>query len=70
MAKKYDGDAWAGLLANANVGGENVHRGAVLGVLLGAESGAAALDPRLEKGLKNRADIAREIEALVAAVSS
>ena len=29
MAKKYeDGDVWAALVANANVGGENVHRGA------------------------------------------
>ena len=34
MAKKYGGDdVFDALLVNANVGGENVHRGAVLGAL-------------------------------------
>merc|ERR1712151_272822 len=33
MILKYDKekDVWTGLVANANVGGENVHRGAILG---------------------------------------
>lgn len=35
LAYKYRDDPRAGLLANANVGGDNVHRGAVLGVLFG-----------------------------------
>lgn len=35
LAAKYWQEPTAGLLANANVGGDNVHRGAVLGVLFG-----------------------------------
>jgi len=35
LAYKYRDDPRAGLLANANAGGDNVHRGAVLGVLFG-----------------------------------
>jgi len=35
LAYKYRDDPRAGLLANANVGGDNAHRGAVLGVLFG-----------------------------------
>ena len=71
MHKKYSGDdVWKALLANANVGGENVHRGAVLGTLLGAEAGAAALDPKLVDGLFHKAEIGREIDALVAALDA
>jgi ADP-ribosylglycohydrolase len=36
FASKYASDPEAGLIANANVGGDNCHRGAVLGALLGA----------------------------------
>jgi len=36
---KYQKDPAAGLLANTNLGGDNVHRGAVLGVLFGLLSG-------------------------------
>ncbi len=35
LAWKYRNDPLKGLLANANLGGDNCHRGAVLGVLLG-----------------------------------
>lgn len=42
LAFKYAQDPCAGLLANANVGGDNVHRGAVLGALLGLVDDAAA----------------------------
>ena len=70
MTKRFaGGDAAAGLLANANHGGENVHRGAVLGVLLGAEAGAAGLDPTLVDGLFHADAIRREIDAAVAAVA-
>jgi ADP-ribosylglycohydrolase len=39
LAWKYAGDFSAGILANANVGGDNCHRGAVVGSLLGAANG-------------------------------
>jgi ADP-ribosylglycohydrolase len=35
LAYRYSTDMQAGLLANTNLGGDNVHRGAVLGALLG-----------------------------------
>ncbi|XRA98921.1 ADP-ribosylation crystallin J1 [Pycnococcus provasolii] len=38
LASKYADDPVAGLLANTNSGGENAHRGSVLGALLGAQS--------------------------------
>jgi len=69
MTKKYSGgDVFQALLNNANVGGENVHRGGVLGVLLGAEAGAAALDPKLATGLYHSAEIEAEIAALLKAL--
>ncbi len=36
LAWKYAGDFDAGIIANANVGGDNCHRGVVVGALLGA----------------------------------
>ena len=55
MAAKYaDADVWTALLANANVGGENVHRGCVLGALLGAHSGVERLPPQLVDGLADK----------------
>lgn len=50
------------LLANANVGGDNVHRGAVLGLLVGAAS-ADEFPAHLSEGLLESAPIAGEIEA-------
>ena len=69
MAHKHaDVGAWKGLLANANAGGENVHRGATLGAALGAATGVDSLDPNLVSGLAARAELAVEIDAFVAAV--
>lgn len=62
-------DVWSSLLFNANVGGENVHRGAVLGALLGAQRGFATLPRALIDGLAARHELAVEIDAFVAAVS-
>jgi hypothetical protein len=42
-AYKYAEDPKAGLLANANTGGENVARGAVLGAVYGAGLGMKVL---------------------------
>lgn len=39
LAWKYAGDFSAGVCANANAGGDNCHRGAVTGALLGAAEG-------------------------------
>ena len=68
MATKYTNKLEEGLLANANCGGENVHRGAVLGALIGAEVGLSGIDPRLVHGLKDRDAISCEIDAFVASV--
>eukprot|EP00854_Cymbomonas_tetramitiformis_P019500 gene19500-23318_t len=52
MAHKYSGNIQQGLLANANTGGENVHRGIVLGALLGAAEGYRAIPAKWITGLK------------------
>ena len=44
FAYKYVDATKAGLLANTNVGGDNVHRGSVLGLILGLVSGSALDD--------------------------
>jgi len=43
LAWKYAADFEAGVIANANVGGDNCHRGAVVGALLGAAAGMSAI---------------------------
>lgn len=58
---------WEALLANANVGGENVHRGSVMGAVLGARSSDVPL-PKLVDGLYATEELEREIEAFVRAV--
>ena len=42
LAAKYQPDVQAAVLANTNVGGENAHRGAVLGSIVGLISGNTA----------------------------
>jgi len=49
LAWKYHEDFSAGIIANANVGGDNCHRGAVTGALLGA---ALGVPPRWSDGLR------------------
>lgn len=46
FAWKYADDFEAGVIANANVGGDNCHRGAVIGALLGGTTGFPCLPPR------------------------
>lgn len=65
---KYGGDFEGCLLANSNCGGENVARGHTLGALLGAFFGASRIPEHLKEGLKDSADVARDIEAFVAAI--
>jgi ADP-ribosylglycohydrolase len=70
MVCKYtsNDNVWQGLLANANVGGENVHRGSILGAILGARAGEDALPINLKKGLHDYAELEQEIDSFVKAV--
>eukprot|EP00535_Pseudo-nitzschia_heimii_P006336 CAMPEP_0197189216 /NCGR_PEP_ID=MMETSP1423-20130617/19373_1 /TAXON_ID=476441 /ORGANISM="Pseudo-nitzschia heimii, Strain UNC1101" /LENGTH=394 /DNA_ID=CAMNT_0042641271 /DNA_START=344 /DNA_END=1528 /DNA_ORIENTATION=+ len=75
VAKYSDGSSnraggervWEGLLANANVGGENVHRGSIMGAVLGARA-SDPLPAKLIDGLYAKDDLEREIDAFVKAV--
>jgi ADP-ribosylglycohydrolase len=51
LAYKYSDDPEGCLIANTNLGGDNAHRGAVLGALLGAADGFDAWPDRWVKGL-------------------
>ena len=64
LAYKYAVDPLKGLLQNTNLGGENCHRGAVLGTILGAATGC-----RLElfKQLVHAQQIQAEIESALKA---
>lgn len=53
LALKYHDRPEQGLVANTTLGGDNVHRGAVLGALLGAENSLEAFPPRWVKGLRD-----------------
>jgi len=57
LALKYHDRPEQGLVANTNLGGDNVHRGAVLGALLGAENGLEAFPARWVKGLRHPPDL-------------
>ena len=64
LAAKYRNDVNRGLLTNTNLGGENAHRGSVLGSLLGLASGqynqqwyeALTLQPALDEQLNQFLD--------------
>ncbi|MFN0126724.1 MAG: ADP-ribosylglycohydrolase family protein [Verrucomicrobiales bacterium] len=66
LAWKYAGDFEAGVIANANVGGDNCHRGAVVGALLGAASGMARMPSRFVKGIHGTERLRALIDSLVA----
>lgn len=51
LALKYADDPQRALIVNANLGGDNCHRGAVLGALLGAAHGPKAWPQRWRDGL-------------------
>ncbi|CAE7256538.1 unnamed protein product [Symbiodinium natans] len=56
------------LLAQSNVGGETVHRGAILGALAGATAGRSSLPDAWCKGLADFVAIDAEVESFVQAV--
>jgi ADP-ribosylglycohydrolase len=66
LAWKYADDFEAGLIANANVGGDNCHRGAVVGALLGASTGMARIPTRFCDGLHDVATLRRQIHQVAA----
>ncbi len=52
LAWKYATNFEAGIVANANVGGDNCHRGAVVGALLGVSMGIDGVPARFYEGLQ------------------
>ncbi len=68
MNYHFAGKLRHGLLTNANAGGENVHRGELLGLTLGAHQGNTAEIADLVISLRDHAAIKREIDAFVECV--
>jgi len=52
LAWKYADDFESGVISNTNVGGDNCHRGAVVGALLGASVGFSRIPHRFIDGLQ------------------
>ncbi len=64
LAWKYAADFEAGIIANTNLGGDNCHRGAVVGALLGAAVGTSRIPAKFCEGLHDAAVLRREISSL------
>lgn len=60
LALKYSDDVEKALVVNTNLGGDNAGRGAVLGALLGAANGLAAIPTRWRDGLLNPPPVLRD----------
>jgi len=69
FASKYADNFEQAVLANANCGGENVHRGCVLGALLGAYHGESGIPAHLKEGLHDTEALSKEIEAFKTAIA-
>lgn len=65
LAARYHDDFETALIANTNVGGDNCHRGAVLGAILGATLGVNAIPKRWINGLTSHDKLNDEIELFV-----
>mmetsp|Transcript_17499 Transcript_17499/g.22814 ORF Transcript_17499/g.22814 Transcript_17499/m.22814 type:complete len:82 (+) Transcript_17499:927-1172(+) len=71
MARKYrEQSVWQALIANANAGGENVHRAALLGAVLGTAYGESNLPDHLKTGLYDYSAIVKEIEQFINALDN
>ena len=66
LAARYHDDFEKALIANTNVGGDNCHRGAVLGAILGASLGVDAIPKRWINDLTAHAELDEEIEKFIA----
>ena len=65
FALKYQNDAEAGLIANANCGGDSAARGIVVGMLLGAlPNGALPAQHRWMTGLNSMSKVQKLMDAL------
>lgn len=65
LAARYHSEFESALIANTNVGGDNCHRGAVLGAILGAALGVYAIPKRWINGLTSHDALNDEIELFV-----
>ena len=65
LAYKYQDDPWQALRVNTNLGGDNVHRGIVLGTILGLQRDTVAAN--WFNQLADHEVIAQEIDAALAA---
>ena len=65
LAWKYADDFEAGVIANTNVGGDNCHRGAVVGALLGAASGLERLPAKLVNDIHDASRLGSRIARLI-----
>lgn len=68
LAYKYADSFEDAVLANTNVGGENCHRGAALGAVMGAAVGEAGIPRRFIEGLHDYANIKKEMDAYIKVV--
>jgi ADP-ribosylglycohydrolase len=66
LAARYHDDFESALIANTNVGGDNCHRGAVLGAILGAVLGVSAIPKPWLNGLTAHFELNDEIEQFIA----
>ena len=62
LAHKYAENPERGLVANTNLGGDNAHRGALLGALLGAANGLASFPERWVAGLEDSEALRQNIK--------
>lgn len=65
LIARYEDDFEGAMVANTNVGGDNCHRGAVMGALMGAAYGFRAIPERWIRGLRCHDEIEREIDSFV-----
>jgi ADP-ribosyl-[dinitrogen reductase] hydrolase len=65
LAARYANDFEAALIANTNAGGDNCHRGSVLGALLGAWLGFEAIPVRWREGLLAGPTLTEEVNAFI-----
>ena len=69
---------WDAILRNANIGGENVHRGSCLGAIWGAVAAAGTdhkpeellIPPQLVNGLYHHDQLSNEIQEFINSISS
>ncbi|MDI1360651.1 ADP-ribosylglycohydrolase family protein [Methylotenera sp.] len=66
LAARYHDNFEGALIANTNVGGDNCHRGAVLGAILGAALGVSSIPKRWVNGLTAHVELNDEIEQFIA----